>query len=333
MIQTTGVGSLPHHVVDAALGHSFEYDIPFMPQLPIKNPAEYMIPQALEGLPGLSFDQDGMVQIDYSAFEKGFGDFTKKVANIIAGKELWTFPVDYYSAWKPFLFELQERKVPAAKVQLTGPLTSQWLIASKPDLTSKVDLATPIVQLITAKTLTMAQKLISLGVQPYIFFDEPGLYAFNANNPRHLLAMMEMRILVSAIRKTGAIVGIHCCSNANWKNLLESGIQVLSFDVGLSLDDLLKEKQAVIRFIEDGGRFSLGIIPTNAGEKIPSSEVLVAAMKEKVFKVFADQELIANRILKHSIVTPACGLALKTIAEAEAILDRLNACRDLLNRA
>lgn len=35
--QTTAIGSLPHHNVDAALAFSFQLGIPFLPQIPIRN--------------------------------------------------------------------------------------------------------------------------------------------------------------------------------------------------------------------------------------------------------------------------------------------------------
>ncbi len=53
---TTGIGSLPHHNIDAALAFSFQATIPFLPQIPIRNPWEYMIAQALEGVPGLEVE-------------------------------------------------------------------------------------------------------------------------------------------------------------------------------------------------------------------------------------------------------------------------------------
>src|SRR5690242_12697554 len=62
--RTTGIGSLPHHNVDAALEHSFRMGVPFLPQIPIRNPWEFMIAQALEGLPGLQVEKDGSVSLD-----------------------------------------------------------------------------------------------------------------------------------------------------------------------------------------------------------------------------------------------------------------------------
>ena len=51
--RTTGIGSLPHHNIDTALEYSFQFGLPFLPQIPIRSPWELMITQALEGLPGL----------------------------------------------------------------------------------------------------------------------------------------------------------------------------------------------------------------------------------------------------------------------------------------
>ena len=60
----TGIGSLPHHNVDAALEHSLRMGIPFLPQIPIRNPWEFMIAQALEGMPGLRPEPDGSVALN-----------------------------------------------------------------------------------------------------------------------------------------------------------------------------------------------------------------------------------------------------------------------------
>jgi hypothetical protein len=47
--RTTGIGSLPHRSVQAAIDASFRLDIPFLPHLPCLDPSEFMIPQALSG--------------------------------------------------------------------------------------------------------------------------------------------------------------------------------------------------------------------------------------------------------------------------------------------
>src|SRR6185437_5827442 len=61
---TTGIGSLPHHNIDSALAFSMRHAIPFLPQIPIRNPWEFMIAQALEDLPGLCVERDGEVSLN-----------------------------------------------------------------------------------------------------------------------------------------------------------------------------------------------------------------------------------------------------------------------------
>ena len=67
---TTGVGSLPHHYVDAALEYAFRFDVPFLPQIPVRHPKEFMIVQALEGLPGLTTGEKGEATLNFQVWEK-----------------------------------------------------------------------------------------------------------------------------------------------------------------------------------------------------------------------------------------------------------------------
>jgi hypothetical protein len=50
-LPTTGIGSLPYAQLEPAMQAALRLDIPYLPQLPRRDPAEMMIPQALEGLP------------------------------------------------------------------------------------------------------------------------------------------------------------------------------------------------------------------------------------------------------------------------------------------
>ena len=80
-VATTGIGSLPHHNIDAALAFSFQTSIPFLPQIPIRNPWEYMIAQALEGIPGLIVEKDGAVSIDIDVWTGRMRAFDERLSN------------------------------------------------------------------------------------------------------------------------------------------------------------------------------------------------------------------------------------------------------------
>ena len=67
----TGIGSLPHRSAgDAARFALAEYDIPAIPSLPAKNPAEGMIAQAVVGINGVTSGQYGSLAVDASAVER-----------------------------------------------------------------------------------------------------------------------------------------------------------------------------------------------------------------------------------------------------------------------
>ena len=59
----TGIGSLPHKDVFAALELIFKYvpEIPFWPQLPKRDVREGMIAQFSEGLPCLKVNSEGLI--------------------------------------------------------------------------------------------------------------------------------------------------------------------------------------------------------------------------------------------------------------------------------
>lgn len=326
--KTTGIGSLPHAQIDAALQFSFSMGIPFLPQLPARNPWEFMIPAALEGLPGLQVDRDGIATLDQdvwmgraralndrllSAFESSHRP------DAFAGFE----PTGATSAcWQPFLWEVGERKLPAAKIQLVGPLTAQWSLRAKNGrpLESDHELATQIFRLILARATAMVRRLKATGAHPILFLDEPGLFSLTLPQATHASALAELRLAVQALKKEGATVGLHCCSNTDWKTVLGLGLDLVSIDVALSLQELLGAKTELERYLDHGSRLSLGVVPApRAGDGWDH----VAKLRQALSRHVSESGLTEKHrrmILGESLWTPACGLAFHTVEEAETTL-------------
>ncbi len=62
---TTGIGSLPHRTASQAVEFAFDaYDVPAIPSLPKRSPAESFIAQALVGTAGVTLGQYGTVAVD-----------------------------------------------------------------------------------------------------------------------------------------------------------------------------------------------------------------------------------------------------------------------------
>src|SRR5688572_5251208 len=119
----TGIGSLPHHNVDAALAFSFKHGIPFLPQIPIRNPWEYMIAQAIEGIPGLQLENEGNISLNIDIWESQSYLLDRRLAEAFGqgpskkqAFEAFEPSAATSSCWQPFLWELQEREISFAKI-------------------------------------------------------------------------------------------------------------------------------------------------------------------------------------------------------------------------
>ncbi len=349
---STTIGSLPHHNVDAALAFSFRTAIPFLPQIPIRNPWEYMIAQALEGLPGLQVDKDGTATINLDIWSSRSHAFQKRLNEAFERAErpdafeAFEPSAATSSCWQPFLWELSERGTKVAKIQIAGPMTSQWALrvagpqastsssAQRSVLPQELpsELSAQIYHLVLARALAMTRRVRAAGAHPVIFVDEPGLYGLNLKTPKHWQGFQELRLMLQTLRKSGVTVGLHCCSNTDWAAILGLDLDILSIDASLSLKALLStgpdprpETRSFEQFVRAGGKLALGVIPT-AHATAPVRSESPSAILAQVLETFALSGLKNEKIrelLSQALWTPACGLALHSVDAAEEVLDSL----------
>jgi hypothetical protein len=340
---TTGSGRLPHHNIDSALEFSFQLNIPFLPQIPIRNPWEYMIASALEGMPGLHVEKDTSASLNLSVWTGRSHSFNERLLGAFAAAarpdafESFEPSAAASSCWQPFLWELEERKMGTAKIQVAGPMTAQW--ALRLDDGSPCDrypeIAAQIYRLVLARALAMSRRLQAGGIQPIVYFDEPGLYGLSAANARHVLGLQELKLVIQALRKEKVVVGLHCCSNTDWEKILGLGLDIISLDTALSLYALLDSGAALETFLDGGGRLSLGVIPTSGTPEslrrldVNELHLNLVSMLETRWK--SDPARV-HKVLNESLYTPACGLALHSPTDAEFVLSALLELRELVAR-
>jgi len=90
-LATTGIGSLPHTQLELALQQAFQVDVPYLPQLPRNRSAEFMIPQALDGLPGLRWDEEGQCRVNLNEWRRGAPALDRRLDRALAGTDLDEF--------------------------------------------------------------------------------------------------------------------------------------------------------------------------------------------------------------------------------------------------
>ena len=322
---TTGIGSLPHTQLELGLQMALQLDLPYLPQLPQGEPRELMIPSVLDGLPGLSVDAEGQCLVELEAWRAGRDAFHARLEAALTTSELAGFEPGPLAcrAWQPFLFEIETRKLPFAKVQLAGPATARWVTRTSDgrpasDLT---DLDQQLFRLVMAKALAMVRAVRRAGATPVIFLDEPGLYALDPGRVQHLVVLKELSLLVRSLQREGALVGLHCCGNTRWPSVLALGLDVLSLDARLSLDAALEDRAAWLAFVASGATLSLGIVPTDLASSYRLEELCDSV--EASLRATAPPGVPFEALLSRMWLTPACGLGMRTVPDAERLMGEL----------
>jgi len=302
------VGSLPHRsLADAVELSVTATDIPTIPQLPRRSPAESMIAQALVGIPGVTVGQYGSIAIDTVAVHA-----TERVTTDLDH--------DAFAGFRTFLAK-------AVEIGLTGPIKWQFV----GPLTLGLALQRAGVPSETAFDITMRSvrghitNLLAAvatalpNCEQIVVLDEPEWGALL--EPGFALAPDMAIDLLSgalAIIEPVAVAGVHCCSGADPQSLMAAGPTLLSIPVDLSIVESAGHLQ---RFLENGGWVAWGAVPTDG--PVPMSA-------ERPWKKLCDlwcqlvQRGCSPALLRQqSLITPECGLALHHTSVTERVL-RIN---------
>lgn len=319
-LSTSGIGSLPHTEPGPALELALRVDLPYLPQLPRRAATEYMIPQALEGLPGLRVAANGAASVERAAWKRDAQAFEERLERALDSGELSGFEPspDSCCAWRPFLLEIGRRGLGFAKVQLAGPLAARWGVGL-----DDPRLARQIARLVLARARAMARAVAACGARPILFLDEPVLGLLAPERELvHGQLLEELRELVLALKREGALVGLHCCADADWRLAVGLGLDLLSFDQALSFESLLARPGLLQELAASGTALALGIVPTAAGQRYDLSS-LVARAAGALELPGAPPALL---------LTPACGLGMREVAEAERVFGELREAQRLMRR-
>ena len=304
-LATFGIGSLPHTDGDAALACAFCLDIPTLPQLPMRDPQEFMLAAALRGFPGARSDGGGMVFVSPERKAK-----EEHTAGRLAPSHALT---------DDFFAQASARQAHFVKLQFAGPCTLQWLVSLEDGqgLWEDAPLAQAAVEFVRDRAVEGTLRARASGAVPLVFFDEPGLYALDPHEPSHRARLAALALVVGDVQKVGAMVGLHCCADTAWKALMETGADVIAFDARLSLSQVLSEP-ATFEFLTRGGRLAVGIVPTDAGPDFSSRRAAKEALD--VIHAQVPGHVSLKALLSSLCLTPACGLAMQRVDDAERVL-------------
>ncbi len=290
----TGVGSLPHaNAAEAAAFVLATTDIPYLPQLPARHPAESMLRQWGEGLAGMGGSRDGI------GLARGapVTDWGERFGGARATAQ--ALPSD----------------TPIVKTQATGPVTLAMALraAGYPG----TDLWQTVTEGLAAQVKTHVDWLRGRhpGTEVALVFDEPALAGIGDPGFPVAPARAE-QALGEALRRAPVPAGIHCCADTDWAMVARLRPAYLSWDVKTLGPGFAAGSEALASAIADGSRPIWGVAPVGP-PPLPEIDALVARYKEAE-GILLVAGAPADR-LDQAWFSPGCGLAGVGVDHAEAV--------------
>lgn len=312
------LGSLPLTDARAACSHVLRHfpAIPMWPQLPKLTFRENMYVQFSEGLPGANVIGDRLyVDMDhveqdlerlYLAYlgddAEGLGAVSRAHAEGLA----------MFLNLKPAL-----SGAVAVKGQVTGPISLGLQVTDwnrRPILYDEI-MADALSKLLRLKATWQERQLGTLGPRTLLFVDEPFLSTFGSA----YVSLSREQVLCSLEEVFAGIQGLkglHCCGNTDWGMLLDTSVDVISFDAYEYAVPFGLYAAEIRSFLRRGGVIAWGIVP-NDGERLAAETVesLVARL-QGAMDLLVQKGISLDDLLHRSLVTAACGLGTLSVPDA-----------------
>lgn len=305
---TTFHGSLPHKDAARACNLVAKYlcHIPAFPQLPKRSPYESMYAQCSEGFPGIVVT-DARIYVDRRQ------DLTEQLAQFYAdymANDYNRYSISYeYGAGLHIFLKMKNIRSHFVKGHLTGPVTWGLTIPDEAGRGILYDetLGDVVPKYLRLKASWIEQELSKLNPNTIMFVDEPYMSAFGSVGMQ-LTKEQVINYLEETLAGITGIKGMHCCGNTDWSILLQTDLNIISYDTYNYAESLAIYPQEVKGFLDRGGCIAWGIIPTEA--ELVSKET-VNSLKDRfeaALELFTRKGIPQKQLLEQGMITPACGL-------------------------
>lgn len=345
----TGIGSLPFIDPNEALAFVLRYFplIPHWPQMPQRGREEYFVYQFLQPLVDtglLKTENDNFI------FDSGRSDWPERLAEFyticLAAEDgdheaLARFfpPRRAATGFHAFIGHLNKEKdlgIQFLKGQIAGPLTVGLNLKDHEGRFSyyQEELHDVIIRTLALNARCQASALSQFGCPALIFVDEPAISAYGTRY--HLTMTREMIIedmnaIFRAVHLENALFGVHACEAIDWSLVFATEIQILSLDAYRFGNSLFYYSSQMIRFLERGGVIAWGIVPTLDDPFNETPDMLINRLTGFLSKL-AGYGLDPERLVRQSMITPACGTGLLSLDRAQRIHELTAAVSERLSR-
>ncbi|GAB6096920.1 hypothetical protein JCM14469_31730 [Desulfatiferula olefinivorans] len=330
------IGSLPMNDYAAATQRVLDHtpEIPLWVQLPVFREAG-MIAQFMPGLPGVTVEKDRtFIDKDREGFDEDVLAFYEDYLMITdGGADLngSRFAMDGAEASGVRTFIDMVAALPdkpyAVKGQITGPVTFGTGVTDREGRAVFYDdqVRDVMIKHLALKAAWQTRALGVFGRPVIVFFDEPALAGFGSSA---FLTITKEAVreavgeLSAAVHGEGGLSGVHVCANTEWDLLLDSDLDVISFDAYSYFDKFMLYGSHIKAFMDRGGILASGIVPTSPVEAIERETAdSLLVMWEDQLRRLMDLGLSRETIVRQTLITPSCGTGSLSLPMAMKVLE------------
>jgi methionine synthase II (cobalamin-independent) len=318
----TAIGSMPHVEPREACSLVLKYlsEIPAWPQLPKKSFLENMYVQFSDGFPGVIVEGE-RIWVDRSK------DLSKPLEQLYAAYlenniEYGALSTRYATGLHAFLKEAKQKGRKAVKGQLTGPISFGLSVTDqnrRPLLYDEV-LADAIAKHLRLKAAWQEVALRSVCPKTIISVDEPYLAsmgsAFVSFPQEQVVALLE-----EVLGGISGLKAIHCCGNTDWSVVLQTSLDILSFDAYNYAETLALYPDEVKSFLSRGGVIAWGIVPNDEQALTKETEASIGDRLEEAMRLLSKNGISYDTIISQCLITPSCGLGPISVKAAASALE------------
>jgi len=305
---TVGVGSLPHrNARQAAEFVLVSYDVPTMPSLPRRSPAESPVAQALVGVCGVTLGQYGTVAIDVARLDP-------------AAPVCTDLQRDHFTGFRTFLAVASERGYTGpVGWHFAGPISVGVALlraGAAPDLAFEVSRAA--IRSHTRAIAAAVQEALP-GSSQLVIIDEPFAdEVFGRASPITPDESVDLVSSAMAAVESIATVGVHCCCDVDVSLLLAAGPHVVSLPVSSAIAPLAGY---VDRFLAAGGWILWGAVATGGPIGVTANRSWHRL--GSLWHELVQRGCSPTRLREQSLLTADCGLGSHGVAVVERVSQSL----------
>jgi methionine synthase II (cobalamin-independent) len=308
-------------------------EIPLWVQLPVFK-QEGMMTQFLPGMPGLAVENDKtFINTSGETFEKDVVKFYEDYLAVTDGgatlsESRFALTPDTAKGFFELMKLLKTLPQPpvAVKGQITGPFTFGTGVVDQNGraIFYNEQLKDIAVKLVAMKAGWQVRQLSQFGCPVILFFDEPGLTGFGSSvfisiSKEEVETCLQEAI--ETVHAEGGLAGVHICANAEWSLLLESSVDIVSFDAYSFFDKFMLYPDQIKKFIRRGGILAWGIVPTSNAEDVKkeTADSLISKWKHQAAQIEA-LGIDRAQLKAQTLITPSCGTGSLSLDSATRVL-------------